>query len=178
MLTKEALDEVMMKYAVIIAESNVDEITDQGVGAILIKDRNIISSGCRHIFKNMCGKEHKCIHAEHMAIMEAGIANCAGATLYVTTEPCSKRWHNSISHHFPPCCELIRKYGIKRVVIGSYDHNFGQGGKKWLEDNSIEVDVCDKFSDRIKAISNHKVHPKVQKEYVEFKRIVNEQSVT
>lgn len=162
-----------MEMAVTIAESNVDSITDQGVGAVLVKDGNIVGSGCRHIFINMCGKDHKCVHGEHMAIMEAGIANCSGATLYVTTEPCTRRWHNSISQHFPSCCELIRKYGIKRVVMGSYDENFGGGGKKWLEDNGIKVDILEGFDERIKAVSKRKVDPKVQTEYEQFKKIMN-----
>lgn len=170
------VDFLFMEDTVIIAESNIDTVTNQGVGAILVKKGKVVGSGCRHIFKNICGKQHKCIHAEQMALMEAGLVKSAGSTLYVTKEPCSKRWQNSISFHYPCCCALILKYGIKRVVIGSYDEGFGGGGKEWLEKMGIKVDLCLDFKERIDKISNRKVDPIVQREYEEFKRLMNEEN--
>lgn len=178
-------DHDYMEMCIKIAESNLDEITNQSVGAIILdKEGNIAGTGCRHIFLNMPVeygieteiREHKCIHAEHMALMEAGIVKSSGGTLYVTTEPCHKRWHNSISHHFPPCCELIRKYGIRRVVIAASDNGFGGGGAEWLMKNGIEVKKLNEFSDSVNNISNRKIDPKVQTEYEEFKRLMNEQN--
>jgi pyrimidine deaminase RibD-like protein len=167
-----------MEAAVIVAENNIDFITNQSVGAIIVKNNKIVGCGCRLILKNMPSdtgvKLHKCFHAENLALLEAGIVNSSGATIYVTKEPCTTRWHNSVSHHFPPCCELIRKYGVKRVVIGSYDDDFGAGGKKWLEDNGIKVDLLLDFKERIDKISNRKVAPIVKNEYEEFKRLMNE----
>src|SRR6478609_2467954 len=45
------------------------------------------------------------IHAEHNAILQAGLAACAGATIYVTDEPCQQ------------CSNLIEHAKIGRVVV-------------------------------------------------------------
>lgn len=57
-------------------------------------------------------------HAEAMAIEEAGLA-CAGATLYVTLEPCA---HRSV-RGATPCCERTMLSGIRRVVSATADPN-------------------------------------------------------
>ena len=53
-------------------------------------------------------------HAETEALRRAG-ARAAGATMYVTLEPCA--------HHgqTPPCADAIAASGVKRVVIGIED---------------------------------------------------------
>jgi deoxycytidylate deaminase len=45
------------------------------------------------------------IHAEHNAILQAGLAACVGATIYVTDEPCQQ------------CLNLIEHAKIGRVVV-------------------------------------------------------------
>jgi len=45
------------------------------------------------------------IHAEHNAILDAGLRSCAGATLYVTAEPCRQ------------CTNLIEHAKIGRIVV-------------------------------------------------------------
>lgn len=45
------------------------------------------------------------LHAEHNAILQAGLAACRGATIYVTDKPCQQ------------CANLIEHAGIERVVI-------------------------------------------------------------
>jgi diaminohydroxyphosphoribosylaminopyrimidine deaminase/5-amino-6-(5-phosphoribosylamino)uracil reductase len=75
-------------------------------------------------------------HAEVMAIAAAGEA-AAGATLYVTLEPCS--------HHGAtgPCADAVIKAGIARVVIGVSDPDplvAGEGIAR-LGDAGIEVEV-------------------------------------
>ena len=55
-------------------------------------------------------------------------------TLHVTLEPC---------HHqgkTPPCSQLIKTLGLKKVVIGSRDLSIhAQGGGSFLENNGIKV---------------------------------------
>jgi dCMP deaminase len=51
--------------------------------------------------------EYRCdaLHAEHNAILQAGLRSCVGATLYVTDKPCQQ------------CTNLIEHAKISRVVI-------------------------------------------------------------
>ena len=73
-------------------------------------------------------------HAEVVALERAG-AKAAGATLYVTLEPCS---HFGAS---PPCADAVIKAGIRRMVCGVQDPNelvAGQGFAK-LREAGIEV---------------------------------------
>ena len=84
------------------------------VGALLVKDRMIISDGYNGTpsgFENVCEDENGVtkpyvLHAEANAISKiAKSGNSAeGATLYVTASPCME------------CAKLIIQSGIKRVV--------------------------------------------------------------
>jgi len=47
----------------------------------------------------------RALHAEHNAILQAGLGACRGATLYVTAKPCQQ------------CTNLIEHAGIERIVI-------------------------------------------------------------
>ncbi len=81
------------------------------VGAVLVKDGQIIGRGWHH----RAGLPH----AEIEAIRDAQRrgADVAGATLYVTLEPCCTRGRT------PPCTEAIIAAGIRRVVAGATDPN-------------------------------------------------------
>lgn len=84
------------------------------VGAVLVKEGTIVGEG----FHAFAGSDH----AELEAIREAEGA-AAGATMYVTLEPCC---------HFgrtPPCVEQIIKAGIRRVVAACEDPNSAVSGK-------------------------------------------------
>jgi len=131
-------DKLYMDYAIEMARSNPDVVTNKGVGALIVKDNHIVGMGVRHIWINFCGKEHRCVHAEAMALQEAGLNN-VGSTLYVTTCPCSFRWHNSLSWPFPSCCDLIIKAGVNHVVIGDSDNDLGSEGMKILQNAGIAV---------------------------------------
>lgn len=84
------------------------------VGAVIVKDDVIIGSGYHEKYGGL--------HAERQALA-ACTQSVAGATLYVTLEPCC--------HHgkTPPCTEAIIDNKISRVVIGSLDPNPLVSGK-------------------------------------------------
>lgn len=73
-------------------------------------------------------------HAEAVALAAAG-GRAAGATAYVTLEPCS--------HHgrTPPCAEALVRAGVRRVVYGTTDPDPQVAGRGLavLRDAGIEV---------------------------------------
>ncbi|GGE03219.1 deoxycytidylate deaminase [Psychroflexus salis] len=85
------------------------------VGAIIVKDRMIISDGYNGTpsgFENNCEDEEGItkwyvLHAEANAILKvaASTQSCKGATLYITLSPCKD------------CSKLIHQAGITRVVF-------------------------------------------------------------
>ncbi len=84
------------------------------VGAVLVKAGRIIGQGWH--------KRRGGLHAEREALADCQ-ESPAGATLYVTLEPCC--------HHGrqPPCTDAILKAGVVRVVVGSSDPNPLVAGK-------------------------------------------------
>ena len=88
--------------------------TRRKVGAILVKDRMIISDGYNGTpsgFENVCEDENGVtkpyvLHAEANAITKVAKSgnSSAGATLFVTASPCAE------------CAKLIIQAGIRRVV--------------------------------------------------------------
>jgi len=109
--------------------------TRKKVGAIIVKDRMIISDGYNGTpsgFSNHCENEEGethwyVLHAEANAILKVAKStnNCHGATLYLTHSPCKD------------CSKLVLQAGIKRVVfIESYKDI---SGISFLENAGIEV---------------------------------------
>ncbi len=97
------------------------------VGALVLKEGEVISEG----FHLGAGQPH----AEVEALKNLSEANCKGATLYVSLEPCC---------HFgrtPPCTELIIKKGIRSVVYGHQDPNPVVAGKGAAVLRQAGVDV-------------------------------------
>ena len=87
------------------------------VGALLVKDKMIISDGYNGTpagFENVCEEDDHTkpyvLHAEANAITKVARSNNSsdGATLYITTSPCME------------CSKLIIQAGISRVVFGEY----------------------------------------------------------
>lgn len=96
------------------------------VGAVVVMDGKIIGKGYHEKYGDF--------HGERNAILSCH-KNPAGATLYVTLEPCC--------HHgkTPPCTDIIIESGIRRVVIGTPDPNPLVAGKgiNILKQHGIEV---------------------------------------
>ena len=77
-------------------------------------------------------------HAEREALAACGNADTAGATMYVSLEPCC-HWGQT-----PPCTDAIVEAGIGRVVIGSDDPTEKAAGRGLgiLRDEGVEVVVA------------------------------------
>jgi diaminohydroxyphosphoribosylaminopyrimidine deaminase/5-amino-6-(5-phosphoribosylamino)uracil reductase len=96
------------------------------VGAAVVKAGELVSVG----HHERAGEDH----AEVSALKAAG-DKAAGATLYVTLEPCN---HDGRT---PPCTEAIIAAKVERVVIGCRDPNphVNGGGVDRLRQAGIEV---------------------------------------
>jgi len=100
------------------------------VGALLVVDGRIIAEGYHH----RAGLPH----AEPNAINQISDAELLKrATLYVSLEPCSHYGKT------PPCCELIIRSRIPRVVVATLDPNplVAGRGVRMLREAGIEVTV-------------------------------------
>ena len=100
------------------------------VGAVVVKDGRTIGEG----YHQRAGDPH----AERLAL-DACIEDPAGATMYVTLEPCCHQGRT------PPCTDAIVEAGIKRVVIASDDPTAKAAGRGLgiLRDEGIRVDHVD-----------------------------------
>ncbi len=95
------------------------------VGAVVVRDGEIVGEG----FHARYGGDH----AEVVALRAAG-DRAAGATVYVTVEPCA--------HHgqTPPCADALLAAGVRRVVIAVPDPNpVARGGAGRLRDAGVEI---------------------------------------
>ena len=115
--------------------SELSHCTRKKVGAIIVKDRMIISDGYNGTptgFENPCEDEENytkwyVLHAEANAILKVASStqSCKGATLYLTLSPCRE------------CSKLVYQAGIKRLV---YDKAYKDTtGLEFLEKAGVEV---------------------------------------
>jgi len=105
------------------------------VGALIVKDRMIISDGYNGTptgFENICEDDENytkwyVLHAEANAIMKvsASTQSSKGATLYITLSPCRE------------CSKLIFQSGIKRLV---YNKEYKDtSGIDFLKKSGIDI---------------------------------------
>lgn len=113
------------------------------VGALIVKDRMIISDGYNGTpsgFENPCEDEEGytkwyVLHAEANAILKVAgsTQSCEGATLYITMSPCKE------------CSKLIHQAGIKRLV---YQINYkDNSGLLFLEKAGVELKQISELED-------------------------------
>lgn len=121
-MNRNLLDEKYMKIAISLAKKGLGKTSpNPAVGAVLVKDRKVISSAYH--------KRAGSMHAEALAIKKAG-KEARGATLYGTLEACTHYGKT------PPCVDTILKSGIKRAVFAMKDPNpinYGRGIAKLKE---------------------------------------------
>ncbi|MDL5049112.1 bifunctional diaminohydroxyphosphoribosylaminopyrimidine deaminase/5-amino-6-(5-phosphoribosylamino)uracil reductase RibD [Oscillatoria amoena NRMC-F 0135] len=125
-------DERFMRAALRLAERGTGTVSPNPlVGAVIVKSGKIIGRGWH--------QKAGLAHAEVNAVQDAKSrgANCVGATLYVTLEPCSSHGRT------PPCTDLIKRGQFARVVVGCLDPDDRHQGRgcKLLRETGIKVDV-------------------------------------
>jgi diaminohydroxyphosphoribosylaminopyrimidine deaminase/5-amino-6-(5-phosphoribosylamino)uracil reductase len=100
------------------------------VGAVVVKDDRTIGEG----FHARAGEPH----AERMAL-DSCSEDPAGATLYVSLEPCCHEGRT------PPCTDAIIAAGISRVVVASDDPTGKASGRGLgiLRDEGIAVEMVE-----------------------------------
>ncbi|GAB4335302.1 MAG: bifunctional diaminohydroxyphosphoribosylaminopyrimidine deaminase/5-amino-6-(5-phosphoribosylamino)uracil reductase RibD [Desulfobulbaceae bacterium] len=98
------------------------------VGAVVVRDGRVVGRG----YHRKAGTPHAEVHA----IADAG-DDCAGATIYVTLEPCNHTGRT------PPCTRAILEAGISRVVVGMADPNpsVTGGGSDFLRSMGLDVET-------------------------------------
>ena len=130
---KERYDRAYMRMAQEWAKLSYSK--RKQVGAIIVKDRMIISDGYNGTptgFDNCCEDAQGetlwyVLHAEANAILKvaASTQSCAGATLYITMSPCKE------------CSKLIHQSGIIRVVYKEAYRD--TSGLEFLEKAGVEI---------------------------------------
>ena len=98
------------------------------VGCVIVRDGEVVGEGWHRAFGQP--------HAEIEALAVAG-QRAAGATMYVTLEPCC---------HFgktPPCSKAVVAAGLRRVVVAQQDPfpAVSGGGLKEIAGAGIDVEV-------------------------------------
>jgi len=126
------LDDYFMGEAIKEAQKSLDE-GGIPIGAVLVKDGEIISRGHNRLIQN----DSVLLHAEMDAIENAGRLNYEDyikCTLYTTLSPC------------PMCSGAVILYNIPKVVIG--ENKTLMGAESLLECNGVEVKVLNNMKCR------------------------------
>jgi len=123
------IDIDLMRLALVQARSMLGRVApNPAVGAVVARDGVVIASGATQPPPGP--------HAEVVALTAAG-SSAAGASLYVTLEPCSHVGHT------PPCASAVIAAGIRRVIVATLDPNPVVDGRgvEQLRAAGIEVEV-------------------------------------
>jgi len=98
------------------------------VGAVLVKDGEVV----RRAFHHKPGQSH----AEVLALKGLSKKDLAGATLYVSLEPCCH-----LNKRTPPCTNFLINVGLKKLVVAVRDPNPLVAGKGIIQLRKAGVEV-------------------------------------
>ena len=127
-------DRLFLEAAIELAEKGRFSCSpNPPVGCLICKDGEIIGRG----FHERSGEAHAEINA--IESLTGGLQDLAGATVYVSLEPCAFKGRT------PACAKTLSKYPIQRVVVGAIDPHSKVAGQgiKILRDSGIQVDVIE-----------------------------------
>ena len=99
------------------------------VGCVIVRGGQVLGRG----WHQWAGEDH----AEIRALKDAR-GDAAGATAYVSLEPCS------VQGRTPPCTDALTAAGVKRVVVGALDPDprVNGNGLRQLEAAGFQVDLA------------------------------------
>jgi diaminohydroxyphosphoribosylaminopyrimidine deaminase/5-amino-6-(5-phosphoribosylamino)uracil reductase len=128
--SQSTTDSDFLQRALTLAEGGRGRVSPNPmVGAVVVRDGQVVGEG----FHAELGD----LHAERVALADCRSRgeDPAGATMYVTLEPCAHQGRQ------PPCVEAILEAGIGRVVIASDDPSEKAAGRGpgILRDGGVEV---------------------------------------
>jgi len=130
-VTMKAEDTQYMRMAIELALKGMGRVNPNPlVGAVIVKDGAVIGQGYH--------QQYGSPHAERNALA-ACTETPAGATVYVTLEPCCHHGKN------PPCTEALIQAGVSRVVVGSADPNPLVAGKGIAQLRAAGIQVEEGF---------------------------------
>lgn len=117
-------DETFMARALELARAVPFTAPNPRVGAVLVRDGDVIGEGW-----------HRGPGTDHAEVVALRDADAAGATLYVTLEPCSHTGRT------PPCAPAIVAAGVERVVAAMQDPDpkVDGGGFAYLRGHGVDV---------------------------------------
>ena len=124
---KKLNDEHFMWMAIGLARRGHGNVSpNPSVGCVVVQDGNVVGRG----WTQPGGRPH----AETEALRRAG-KRAAGATVYVSLEPCAHHGETS------PCAEALIDAGVSRVVVGVRDPDprVDGGGLAMLKAAGIEI---------------------------------------
>ena len=153
-------DQLHLARAIELAESGRGKVSPNPlVGAVISREERVLGEG----YHGWLGGPH----AEVAAIDAAADQDLAGATMYVSLEPCCHQGRT------PPCTDAIRRAGIGRVVVASDDPSEHASGRGLgiLRDEGIEVVVADgELAQRARLLNqSFRKHARAGRPWVLFK---------
>jgi len=125
-------DERYMQTALKLAARGIGSVEpNPAVGCVIVKSAQVIGKGWHRKF----GENHAEINA--LENCEASGADPAGATMYITLEPCCHQGRT------PPCTDAIISAKLAKVVVAAIDPSGHANGKgiRQLRKAGIKVDV-------------------------------------
>ena len=133
-LSQQEIDEHFMRRCLQLAKNGRQNAKPNPmVGAVIVSEDGRILGEGYHV---RCGEGHAEVNA-FASVKPEDEHLLAGATIYVSLEPCSHYGKT------PPCADLIVAKGVKRVVVGCIDPFARVSGRgiQRLRDAGIEVRV-------------------------------------
>jgi pyrimidine deaminase RibD-like protein len=130
-----------MQECVKLAIESPKDVPRPFVGAVVVKEGVIVGRGNKR-YDPILDLD---LHAEFVALLEAGTERTKNALLVTTLEPCcpSKGYKSTIKPtRVRSCCEQILEYGISEVVYGSLDCSptiHDARGIHFLSENKVET---------------------------------------